>query len=187
MRAAALDGSIEQRLIWHKAEPGDFFYIPANTVHASGAGVSLIEVQQNSNMTYRLYDYGRPRELHLDEGLAVATGEPYARKRWHKKVPSRGSITLVDGPLFLLDQIEGCPSKYLAGRYPGVLLVIPRSGPVEVDGEALPLGYLWARQKFRRRSHSGIDRLSGGALLRAGQPASAVTRAMPASADVYCL
>ena len=77
MRAAALDGSIEQRLVWHAVEPGDFFYIPANTVHAIGAGVSVIEVQQTSDITYRLYDYGRPRELHLNEGLAVSLGEVY--------------------------------------------------------------------------------------------------------------
>jgi mannose-6-phosphate isomerase len=68
LRAAALDGSIEDMLVWHPVKAGDFFYIPANTVHAIGAGVSLIEIQQNSDITYRLYDYGRPRELHLDKG-----------------------------------------------------------------------------------------------------------------------
>ena len=69
LRAAALDGSIEQLLHWYPVAPGDFFMIPANTVHAIGAGVSLIEVQQNSDITYRLYDYGRPRELHLDQAI----------------------------------------------------------------------------------------------------------------------
>lgn len=76
MRAAALDGRIEDMLVWYPVQPGDFFYIPANTVHAIGAGVSLIEIQQNSDITYRLYDYGRPRELHLDAGIAVSRGEP---------------------------------------------------------------------------------------------------------------
>ncbi|PEQ10193.1 mannose-6-phosphate isomerase, partial [Novosphingobium sp. PC22D] len=61
MRKAALDGSIEHLMDWHSVRPGDFFHIPAGTVHAIGAGVSLIEVQQNSDITYRLYDYGRPR------------------------------------------------------------------------------------------------------------------------------
>ena len=62
LRSAALDGSIEARMAWFDVVPGDFFYIPANTVHAIGAGCSLIEIQQNSDITYRLYDYGRPRE-----------------------------------------------------------------------------------------------------------------------------
>ena len=54
---------------WHPARAGDFFYIPAGTVHAIGPGLSLVEVQQNSDTTFRLYDYGRPRELHLERAL----------------------------------------------------------------------------------------------------------------------
>ena len=102
IRAASLDGSIEQLLAWHPVKAGDFFYIPAGTVHAIGAGVSLIEVQQASDVTYRLYDYGRPRELHLDAGVAVARGEvhPQALRR-HLAVT--GSIGLVEGPRFRLD------------------------------------------------------------------------------------
>lgn len=140
MRAAALDGSIEKLMTWHPVSPGDFFYIPANTVHAIGAGVSLIEVQQNSDITYRLYDYGRPRELHLDDGVAVSNGEPYAKGLWYKRVGERGTQTLVDGPLFLLDQVEGTPSAKIAARYPGPLLVIPREGSVEVSGEPVAPG-----------------------------------------------
>src|SRR3546814_18071593 len=107
MRTAALDGSIEGLMAWHEVSPGDFFYIPANTVHAIGAGVSLIEVQQNSDITYRLFDYGRPRELHLAEGIAVSKGEPYDLAAWHKPIPRHGTQMLVDGPLFLLDQEIG--------------------------------------------------------------------------------
>ena len=140
MRAAALDGSIENLMTWHAVSPGDFFYIPANTVHAIGAGVSLIEVQQNSDITYRLYDYGRPRELHLDDGIAIATGDPYAKGLWYKRVGGRGTQTLVDGPLFLLDQVEGTPTGRLAARYAGPLLVIPREGCVEVAGQAVAPG-----------------------------------------------
>lgn len=68
LRDAALDGSIEQWLDWKPVKAGDFFYVPSGTVHAIGAGLTLIEMQQNSETTYRLYDYGRPRELHLEDG-----------------------------------------------------------------------------------------------------------------------
>jgi len=71
-RAAALSGEIEGLLRWYEAQPGDTFFVPAGTVHAIGAGLALCEIQQNSDVTYRLYDYGRPRELHLDQALAVA-------------------------------------------------------------------------------------------------------------------
>ena len=140
MRAAALDGSIEQLLDWHPVSAGDFFYIPANTVHAIGAGVSLIEVQQNSDITYRLYDYGRPRELHLDAGLAVAGGETYGAQN-QSKLSENGEVTLVDGPLFLLDRLDGPASAAVAARYGSApLLVIPRSAGVSVSGEAIAPG-----------------------------------------------
>lgn len=139
MRAAALDGSIEDLLVWHPVQPGDFFYIPANTVHAIGAGVSLIEVQQNSDITYRLFDYGRPRELHLEEGMAVAQGTPYP-ERLHRRVMPRGSVTLVEGPLFRLDRIDGSPEPALAAHYPGQLLVIPLDRAVTVAGEQVSAG-----------------------------------------------
>jgi mannose-6-phosphate isomerase len=140
MRRAALDGSIEQLMTWHPVQAGDFFYIPANTVHAIGAGVSLIEVQQNSDITYRLYDYGRPRELHLDDGIAVARGEPYAA-HWHHKVAERGEDTLVEGPLFRLDRIDGPASELLRPHYAGApLLVIPRSIGVSVGGVDVAVG-----------------------------------------------
>jgi mannose-6-phosphate isomerase len=71
-RAAALSGKIEGLLRWYAAHPGDTFFVPAGTVHAIGAGFALCEIQQYSDVTYRLYDYGRPRELHLDAALAVA-------------------------------------------------------------------------------------------------------------------
>lgn len=139
MRAAALDGSIEDLLEWYAVAPGDFFYIPANTVHAIGAGVSLIEVQQNSDITYRLYDYGRPRELHLDEGLAVARGEPYA-PRWRRKVPLSGAQTLFEGPPFRLDRLDGPPDAATVARYPGAVLVIPLDCTATIAGEPLAAG-----------------------------------------------
>lgn len=139
MRTAALDGSIEDLLEWHPVSPGDFFYIPANTVHAIGAGISLIEVQQNSDITYRLYDYGRPRELHLDEGMAVALGEPYA-PRWRRKVPVSGAETLVDGPLFRLDRLDGAPDLATAARYDGAVLIIPLDCAVSVAGVSVSAG-----------------------------------------------
>lgn len=137
MRAAALDGSIEALLDWHPVQVGDFFYIPAGTIHAIGAGVSLIEVQQNSDTTYRLYDYGRPRELHLDEAIAVAQCEPYDPEL-RRKIPPHGGVVLVDGPLFRLDLIQGQTAADAADRYGAApLLVIPLEGEVTIAGEVV--------------------------------------------------
>ncbi|WP_126173074.1 class I mannose-6-phosphate isomerase [Altericroceibacterium xinjiangense] len=140
MRAAALDGSVEQMLVWHEVKPGDFFYIPANTVHAIGAGVSIIEIQQNSDITYRLYDYGRPRELHLEQAVGVAKGEPHD-PTYRLHVPEKGDAALVDGPYFRLDRVDGLPDRETARRYSaGALLVIPRVGEARVANEPIVPG-----------------------------------------------
>jgi len=134
IEAAAKDGSIESLLTWHPARAGDFFYLPAGTVHAIGPGLSLVEVQQTSDTTFRLYDYGRPRELHLERALAVARGEPHPAEHRRK---ATGSGTLVEGPHFRLDRIEGEPDAATRAAYPGALLVLPLAGEVAAkDGSA---------------------------------------------------
>ena len=140
IRAAALDGSIEELLAWHDVSPGDFFYLPAGSVHAIGAGLSLIEVQQNSDVTYRLYDYGRPRELHLDQGIAVADcGQHEPDLRRH--VPPRGHVPLVNGPYFRLDRLDGDPDEATRARYSDKsLLVIPMEGSVSLGGVTVAPG-----------------------------------------------
>lgn len=139
MRSAALDGTIENLLNWHPVNAGDFFYIPANTVHAIGAGITLVEVQQNSDITYRLYDYGRPRELHIDEGMSVALGAPYPA-HLRKRIEPKGSIPLVDGPYFRLDRLDGVPDAGIESRYLGQLFIIPLDCGVTVGGEAIEPG-----------------------------------------------
>ena len=139
LKSAALDGSIEARMAWFDVEPGDFFYLPANTVHAIGAGCSLIEIQQNSDITYRLYDYGRPRELHLDEAVAVAKGEPHPADL-RRRVAETGEVTLVEGPLFRLDRLDGAASPEVKARYEGAFLVTPVSGSATIEGETVAAG-----------------------------------------------
>jgi mannose-6-phosphate isomerase len=69
---AARSGEIMTLLNWIPVRAGETYFTPAHTVHAIGAGIALCEIQQNSDITYRLYDYGRPREMHLEEGSRVA-------------------------------------------------------------------------------------------------------------------
>ncbi|WP_340587469.1 class I mannose-6-phosphate isomerase [Erythrobacter alti] len=139
MRAAALDGSIEHLLTWHRVQAGDYFYIPAGTVHAIGPGCSIIEVQQNSDITFRLYDYGRPRELHLDQGISVARGTPHP-DTLRGSIPTSGHATLVDGPQFRLDLVDGVADDGLLYSYASKLLVVPLSGEVLVAGEVVAPG-----------------------------------------------
>jgi len=134
IEAAAHDGTIEALLTWHPARAGDLFYLPAGTVHAIGPGLALVEVQQTSDTTFRLYDYGRPRELHLERALAVASGDPYGPE--NKRSIAAGQV-LVDGPHFRLDRVEGAPDAATLAAYAGALLVLPLEGEVAAkDGSA---------------------------------------------------
>ena len=82
------DNTLTEVLNWVETRPGDVFFIPAGTVHAIGAGNLICEVQQNSNSTYRLYDYGRRnkfgelRELHLEKALDVLSYQRYIPQKF---------------------------------------------------------------------------------------------------------
>ena len=70
--SGAQTGEIMDWLNWIEVHPGDTCFIPAGTVHAIGAGIALCEIQQNSDITYRLYDYHRDRPLHLRQAAEVS-------------------------------------------------------------------------------------------------------------------
>jgi mannose-6-phosphate isomerase len=72
IRAAIADKTLEDKLAYIPVKPDDMVYVDAGTVHAIGPGMVVLETQQYSDVTYRLYDYGRPRELHVEPGLAVS-------------------------------------------------------------------------------------------------------------------
>jgi mannose-6-phosphate isomerase len=157
MRTAALDGSIEELLEWHPVKAGDFFYLPAGTVHAIGPGLTLVEVQQNSDITYRLYDYGRPRELHLDEGLAVAKGEPYPPS-CRQEVPAGASRTLVDGPFFRFSHCAGPADAAMRAAHRGALLALPLGGSVTIAGEEISAGQCGLAANIEAIDFGGAER-----------------------------
>ena len=123
LRAAAESGEIEQLLAWHDARPGDTFFIPAGTVHAIGAGLTLCEIQQSSDITYRLFDYGRPRELHLEHGTKVSDLAPNdVRSKAREGV-------LVQCPHFTTERLSG-PRQIPALDRNQSLIVIQGSGSI---------------------------------------------------------
>ncbi len=71
IRAAIAAGTLEKMLNYLPVKTGDMVFVEAGTVHSIGPGLVILETQEYSDITYRLYDFGRPRELHVDAGLAV--------------------------------------------------------------------------------------------------------------------
>ena len=76
LRQAVDDGSISAQVAWQPVTAGDTILVPAGTIHAIGARVVIAEIQQRSDATFRLFDHGRRRELHVDDGVAVAQAGP---------------------------------------------------------------------------------------------------------------
>jgi mannose-6-phosphate isomerase len=138
LRAAAEDGSIEALMEWRAVSPGDFVFIPAGTVHAIGPGIGLVEVQQNIDVTYRLYDYGRPRALHLDDAVAVAATGPHASAH-RVAVEADRSARLPGGGDFVVHHLSARePAAMPPGD--GPLYCVPLAGQVRVDGEVIAPG-----------------------------------------------
>src|SRR5437764_6465183 len=71
LREATRTGEIEHLLRLFPVSPGETYFIPAHTVHAIGGGIVLAEIQQNSDVTYRLWDYNRGRELHVEKAVPI--------------------------------------------------------------------------------------------------------------------
>ena len=101
----------EELLNWINVYAGDMIYVAGGTVHTLGPGSVIVETQQQSDTTYRLYDYGRPRELHLKEGMA-AVKEKVSSGKVIRPVPAqiaggknRQSL-LVAAPYFVVDMFE---------------------------------------------------------------------------------
>jgi mannose-6-phosphate isomerase len=144
LHAAALSGEIERLLRWVPVHPGETYFIPAGTIHAIGAGVTLCEIQQNSDITYRLYDYGRPRELHLDRGLAVSDLE-----NW-RHPGACAALDLADGWKRLADcRYFATDSIHLRGPFvyqpgPGRFeLLICLEGTGLLSGKSFSRGDVW--------------------------------------------
>lgn len=98
---------MEQLLNWIQLHPGDLIYVDAGTVHAIGPGAVIVEIQQNSDTTYRLYDYGRPRELHVAAGIRATKECTHAGKVEKTPIHSENGklqANLVTSPCFIVDK-----------------------------------------------------------------------------------
>ena len=122
LRESSLSGEIETLLDWYDARPGDTFFIPAGVVHAIGPGLAMCEIQQYSDVTYRLYDYGRPRELHLDQAIAVSQRGPHAARQ-----PAREGV-LVSCPFFTTEKLRVDGEFHVEAGRMVIVLDGPRAG-----------------------------------------------------------
>ncbi len=145
--AAIRDNRAEELLHWVNVYPGEMIYVAGGTVHTLGPGSVLIETQQQSDTTYRLYDYGRPRPLHLEQGLASVKEKVTSGKVVRPApVPLDGGknrhSSMIAAPYFTVDLFElKDPREFSTTDASGkdsvqILVAIEGCGIVEVEGRA---------------------------------------------------
>ncbi len=148
LRQSIMDGSITDKLRHIPVHPGEAYFIPAGTLHAIGKGCLIAEVQQSSNTTYRVYDYGRGRALHIDKALDVARLTPTEAERLSRPSRINGwrAQHLPDCAYFYVTIWEpetAAPAVWEIGDDPDSflhLLVLDGSGTLQMsDGDSLPL------------------------------------------------
>jgi mannose-6-phosphate isomerase len=135
----------EELLNWMNVYTGDMIYVSGGTVHTLGPGSVIVETQQQSDTTYRLYDYGRPRELHLKDGLA-AVKEKVTSGKVVRPAPTQipGSKNrqslLVTAPFFVVDMFEMKQAQAMSTRDDSgkssaqILVAVEGCGIVEAAG-----------------------------------------------------
>ncbi len=124
----------EGLLNWVPVHAGEMIYVDAGTVHTIGGGSILVETQQTSDITYRLYDYGRPRELHIEAGLAATKLKTDAGKVVSR--PGDSPDVLVRAPYFQVEKmtLRQTLRGIVDAASPHVLVAIEGAGVVESQG-----------------------------------------------------
>jgi mannose-6-phosphate isomerase len=142
LRGAIDDGSIADLVRWQGVAAGDVVLVPAGTIHAIGAGLVVAEIQQRSDATFRMFDFGRKRALHIDSAIAVADAGPAGPRAAPKQLSDVRTL-LVSDPRFVLERIDLAPdsiSKLNAERETWLLVLsgTALAGSFEVSaGDAL--------------------------------------------------
>lgn len=135
VRAAIADNTMEELLGWLPLSVGDMVYVDAGTVHAIWPGSVILETQQTSDTTYRLYDYGRPRELHVDASLEAMRVETRAGKIM-PQTGTRGETVVVDEQYFRVERWDGDSAglNAAAQAVQGPQMLFVAGGTLRIEG-----------------------------------------------------
>ncbi|MFZ0662675.1 MAG: type I phosphomannose isomerase catalytic subunit [Acidobacteriaceae bacterium] len=143
IRAGIESATLEELLAMVPVQKNDMLFVDAGTVHAMGPGVVILETQQTSDLTYRMYDYGRPRELHLDKSFEAMRLKTRAGKISPRSV--NGHFVLIDEKYFEIERWTLAPAKAtpaIAASTGGLQIMFVAEGQIRIsadEGEAFPV------------------------------------------------
>lgn len=138
-KAAIEENRLTELLNFYPVKAGDCYFIPAGTIHAIGKGCLIYEIQQNSNITYRVYDYGRkdkngnPRELHVDKALQVTCLQKFVPKQFKDGLLGQSDYFTVDKIV-----VDGERTSATDGSSFACITCVKGAG--SIDGEPMRLG-----------------------------------------------
>jgi mannose-6-phosphate isomerase len=159
LRCAIESGTLESLVDWREARAGDFYYSPAGTIHALGPGLTLVEIQENVDLTYRLFDYGRERELQVEAGVKAARPEPYRAPTPRREIEV-GREILAEGGAFVVERWTRGAGGRLAGEVERPVWLVPVQGGGLIDGQALEPPSVWlVEDQSRVRLDPGSEML----------------------------
>lgn len=138
LRAASADGTVLSLMRRRAVRTGETIFIPAGTVHAIGAGLVVLEVQDPIDVTYRLFDYGRPRPLQVDEAISVA--DLRSSRVSVSAATKAARQTLAIGPRFVLERFDAADGFTLRPDSYREHIVVPLADGATLEGRALPRG-----------------------------------------------
>ncbi|QWG14506.1 class I mannose-6-phosphate isomerase [Bradyrhizobium sediminis] len=159
LRAAIRDGSIAGLVDWRSTTKGDIIVVPAGTIHAIGAGIVLAEIQQHSDATFRLFDYGRPRELHEDNAVAASCAGPLQAQSGPRRLTA-ARTALAAIPHFVIERIDlPANSNWIlnADRETWVLVI---EGDARIDMASTSVGDAMFVEGDRAGIEAGADGMS---------------------------
>jgi mannose-6-phosphate isomerase len=139
---ATRTGEVEHLLLWAPVKAGETYFIPAHTVHAIGAGIVLCEIQQNSDVTYRLWDYGRPREIHVEKAVPICDLGMHAGAS--RAVPvGEGRTELVRSGHFVTERVRLKMGERFVPAPEKCQLLICLEGAGAIGGQQYGRGEVW--------------------------------------------
>jgi len=153
VRRSAQDKTLPSLLRFLETRRGDAVFVPSGTVHAIGAGLFLFEIQQSSDTTFRIFDWGRPRELHLDAGLACSDFDAKEATPVPRHLPGQ-RVRLLECDHFHVERVEtSAPAAIDPGARWKALFVVEGAGTMDGvaarAGETLLLPSPAGRRQFR--------------------------------------
>jgi len=171
LREAVENGSISDLVVWRAVSADDVIFVPAGTIHAIGAGLVIAELQQRSDATFRLFDHGRQRTLHVENAIAAANVGPAAFQVRTEQLTAERTL-LVSSPYFVFERIDLAADSAWCMEAERETWFLVLSGQVSAGSFVLVTGDALFAQSDRVDIHAGPTGMVGLAAYTGGSPVS---------------